>query len=236
MLQPSTTLSHASLASLALVTALAGGCSDDSPGRSALPTGVSADPARLDYGFVQVGGEATRKVSLTGTGEPASAFSALPTPGLGFTATLDEDQPAGDSIRWIVDYRPTEERTISATLRIFSNDHDATVLLTAFGVRAGWVLAPTEVDFGQVVVGSDAQRAVTITNDGDRAFVPFIRGTRCSPDETAAFCYELGEDEVEPGENTTLTVRFVPTATRTQSRSFFVGDVELPMSGEGVDS
>lgn len=71
-------------------------------------------------------------------------------------------------------------------------------------------IRPAFVDFGEVVLGRTAQARLTVENGGDRPLVGLTAGPGALWDE--GLVASLAAAGLEPGQSTTVTVRFIPRA------------------------
>ena len=103
--------------------------------------------------------------------------------------------------------------------------------------------SPTSVGFPQTVVGQDATQDVGITNVASSGTLT-IESTGIAGDDAAMFADRFDDDSsvaLSPGQSTTVTVVFSPTAAGARSATLRVnqsgsGDLSIPLSGTAIDA
>jgi hypothetical protein len=98
----------------------------------------------------------------------------------------------------------------------------------AIGVTA----SVSSLDFGEVLVGGETERIVTLSNIGaiEQSIAPAIAGTSASEFSVGGGCTSL-----LPGAECYLIVTFAPTASGAHSATLDAAGVQVALSGSGVE-
>jgi hypothetical protein len=189
------------------------------------------NPTALDFGTVAIGQYADRTFTITNTGggtltgsvTESCNYYSLVSGGGSYSLT------GGQSVTVTVRFQPTIGGTL--TCSIVTGGTCTNVSCT--GVCAGGVVCvvnPTSLDFGNVEVGSYADRTFTITNTGG--------GTLTGSVTEACNYYSLvsggGSYSLGAGQSVTVTVRFTPTVSGTLTCSIVTGGTCTNVSCTGV--
>jgi Abnormal spindle-like microcephaly-assoc'd, ASPM-SPD-2-Hydin/HYDIN/CFA65/VesB-like, Ig-like domain/IPT/TIG domain/Cep192 domain 4 len=164
----------------------------ESPGRSpqhpaanpavraaADPPAVSFDPASVDFGDVVVGttSQPAQRVTVTNTGTADLHVTGSQT-AAPFAVSIDNCAgiavAPGESCNIFVSFSPTQLGPASGTLSVTDDAAGSpqSVPLAGNGVGPPEVtVSPTSIDFGDVLVGQQASRTVTVTNTGGSSMV-----------------------------------------------------------------
>lgn len=218
------------------------------------PTGTAADiavtPQTLDYGAVVVGASVTgAEITVTNMGG-----TALSVTGLTLTNTavfslgvqvpaVPFSIPAGGSVKVGVVYTPDNEGLDTGALLIDSTDPDepeVTVALQGTGVLTteGCLpsVSPTQLVFGQLLIGSTLELPVTLRNNGVGTCDVAVSVPLCVDGEfklTSPATLAVG-----PGDSAFITVAYAPINLNADQCRIDVNtqanDLQVPMSGEGV--
>ena len=201
-------------------------------GAGAAPKAELSDSA-LAFEGVAVGASAEKTITLSNTGTAALVVTSLQVDGsaafsaglsgttvaAGAAVSLDPalTVPAGGSVAIAIRFAPTSEGTVTATLRLVTNDPDqpaASVALTGTPAAAALCLKadPATLDFGVVPVGATKSLTVTVSTCGSAAVTvqtvalenvdapsPFALGPVTSPPVV-----------LEPGAALTVVVTYAP--------------------------
>lgn len=140
---------------------------------------IDVAPASVDFGNVQAGLTATQSITVSNVGGSPLGINGVSLTGADagqFSQTNNCSTVAdGDSCQVDVTYYATGDATHSASVVIASTDTDEpTVTVPVTGTsemetNPNISTDPTSVAFGQVTVGTSANRTVTISNDGTEA-------------------------------------------------------------------
>ena len=136
---------------------------------------LSANPASLAFGNVQVGGNGSLTVTLTNNGGISLTVSQANVSGAGFTLsglTLPVTLAANQSVAFNVKFAPTVAGAVSGSLTVVSDGSNPslTIPLTGTGIAPGQLSAsPASLAFGNVQIGSSSNKSETLTNNGGTA-------------------------------------------------------------------
>ncbi|MGD9714490.1 MAG: beta strand repeat-containing protein [Thermomicrobiales bacterium] len=149
---------------------------------------------------------------------------------------------AGNSTTIAVTFTPSTIGNRSASLSIADNAGGPhSVSLTGRGVTPGRLINPDPVAFGNQMVNTQSSPlAVTITNNGSANLV--ITNLAVSGTNAAEFTFTSGAlpITVTPGNNTTVNVRFLPTAVGARAALLVITDnangspYSLSLTGTGT--
>jgi hypothetical protein len=132
---------------------------------------LTASPASLAFGSIQVGNSSTKSESLTNTGGTAvtildaNVSGAFSISGLSLPVTLAANQ----SVPFAVKFAPTDASVANATLAIVSDAANSplNIALSGTGLAPGSLAPnPSSASFGNVTVGNRKTVSVTVTNTG----------------------------------------------------------------------
>lgn len=161
---------------LALATMV--GCQGFSSGKSSSQTGqpgsLSAAPASVSFGNVQIGTSQTQSDSLSNTGGTSLTVTQATPTGAGFTITglsLPLTLPPGQSASFGVVFSPKTAGSVAGNLAI-TNSASSTPLniaLSGTAVAAGNLTgSPTSISYGNVQIGIPQTQTETLKNSGVR--------------------------------------------------------------------
>lgn len=132
-------------------------------------------PSTVDFGDVPIGQNATRTVYVMNVGDEPVTMSGV---GGGVNEPFEVTQSCqnnvvapGQKCLMLVSFTPTEKGPATATSQGTWNDVEYNISLTANGVDPQISIAPSELDFGTVAIGSSVKRIVYVTNVGDAPIV-----------------------------------------------------------------
>lgn len=200
------------------------GCGSEPPGRPQL------DAERVDFGAVLVGRTAARTVELSNAGLGVLALEAPnlepASPDFSFEFEADRLAP-GASTPLTVRFTPAGLGEVESVLRLSSSgaeDLALGLLLRGQGVDPSVLRVDGELAFGNVLVGAQSRRAVTVTNAADHALLVALESSAivhpcASPAaEDTPLCFALQGATLEPdgrfvleaGASAQLEVTFEP--------------------------
>src|SRR6201987_2606097 len=169
-------------ASLTMGT-VAGSASASDPITASLPVAgagtpagqLGAAPAALAFGSVPVGSTQSQNVTLSNSGGSSTTISqAIPT-GAGVRIsglTLPLTLSSGQSSTFQVTFAPTSAGSVTGSLAIVSSASNANLGLSITGTAGApgaLAVAPLNIGFGNVQVGSSQSQPASITNSGGTA-------------------------------------------------------------------
>lgn len=206
-------------------------------------TGLTIDPATIEFGTVAPGERETTTVTVANTADEPVEVGGIEVTGdtEAFTADIPQsietaqqfdqtvEAPANSQRDVDIAFEPDAPGEYEATLRVVGPDGETLVSATATGTAAaGDIEASTEsLTFKGTTVGSTATRTVTVSNTGD---APLSVSSRV----TGADSYAVRDGEsldLQPGESDRVTVAFEPDSTASQSALLELrsGDPDQPV-------
>lgn len=229
---------NALVVALALATMV--GCQGLSTSKSNLQTSqqnpllgtLTAAPASVSFGNVQMGTTQTLSDTLTNTGVSNLAISQAVVTGSGFSTTglsLPLTLIPGQSTTFSVVFAPQSAGNASGTLTLTDNGSSGTlsIALSGTAVAAGNLSAsPTSFSFGSIQTGTSQTQTETLNNTGGESLT--ISQATASG---AGFSY-TGLSlpmTLAPNQSTTFGVVFAPTAAGASS-----GKLSITVSGSGT--
>jgi uncharacterized delta-60 repeat protein len=225
----------------------------EQPAGSALVDGVST----VDFGPVLVGSNVVRTFTIRNTGAltlSGLSLSKAGTDSANFTlGSLTTSLAAGGSTTFTVTFAPGATVTRNAVIRIASDDFDENpfdIAVTGVGVVPEIAIEQPEgvnltdgvstSTFGSAQIGSNITQSFTVRNTGTAP----LTGLALSKAGTNTADFTLGALAVttlNPGENTTFDVTFIPTAMGSRSAILRVASsdadenpFDINLSGTGL--
>jgi hypothetical protein len=183
----------------------------------------------------------TQNLNVSGLNSTNPVFSVV-SPAPPFVVS-----PGTDAIV-TVRFAPSEAITYTGDLQIASNDPDesqVSVPLAGTGIQPPTdepdiAVGPTSLDFGQVVVGSNSDRTLTVSNLGTQNLN--VSGLTSS-NPVFSVVSPATPFNVTPGNNVLVTLRFTPAAVSTYSGNLQIAsndpdesNVSVPLSGQGIST
>lgn len=221
----------------------AAGCSGIASQNPPPPSGqLSASPSSVAFGDVEVGTASTQSVTFSNAGTGSLTLSQAAVSGAGFTMTgqtFPLTLSAGQSSSLSVQFAPTVTGTTTGSVSLVSNasNSPSSVTLNGNGVRHQLSITPSNVSFGNVMVGTTNAQSVTLTNSGT-ANLNISQGS-----VTGAGFGMSGLNfplSLAPGQSSILTVQFAPAVTGSVTGSVSVtsnatnSPAAISLSGTGV--
>lgn len=175
------------------------------------------DPLRIDFGVVPFGETREATITVGSVGTEALEASAAPEAGAHPSITFDPDSwtqsvAAGSEKTITVRYSPGVPEAVSAVYQVNSNDAERSfspVIVTGSGVAPTLCLSDAALDFGQVGIGQQAERTLTVRSCGDVA-LDLRALTIMSNPEFSVVTQPSLPLRLEPGETLDLTLRYAP--------------------------
>jgi len=205
---------------------------------------LSANPASLDFGSVQVGNSQPLPETLTNTGGSSLTVTQVTPTGNGYSIsglTLPLTLPAGQNQPFTVIFAPKTGGVSSGNLAIVSNgsNPNVNVPLTGNGLSAGALTAnPSSVSFGNVQVGNYQTLPVTLTNSSGNTNITI---SQASVSGTGFSMSGLTPPVViDPGAHYTFDVTFTPPAAGNDSGIVTITSdasnpqLTIPLAGTGT--
>jgi hypothetical protein len=195
-------------------------------------------PCALHFGTVPVGQSETQLMTLTNTGSTSITVTAVNF-GSEFSIpqmTLPFTLFAGESLSLNVVFTPTVTGWTGGEFQFTSNASNPILLFLLGGTGAisdALTAHPSNISFGQAVVGSSSAKAVVLTNNRSRT----ITISSFSTTGTGfSFSGPATPFTLSPGQSVTVNLTFNPQAAGVASGSVFIAGPELnvPFSGTGT--
>ena len=218
-------------------------------GQAAATPKIAVAPATLAFGNVTVGSPSARTFTISNTGTAALTGTVARASG---TSTEYVASPASFNVAAggnqvvTVTYTPTDTTTDNGSIAVSSNNPTASttsVTLSGAGVAApapAIALTPATLSFGSVVLGSTATLTAQVRNAGT-ATLNVTTISLCSGSSAEFGWSPAAPLSIAPGQATTLTVTYQPTAAGTDSGCLAIASndmaspvVNLGVSGTGV--
>src|ERR1700677_2176697 len=183
------------------------------------PGDLTAVPASITFGNVQVGISQTLTDTVSNTGGTSLTISQATATGTGFAIsglTVPATLAPGQSATFNVTFNPTAIGAVSGNVAL-TNDGSGSPLniaLSGTAVAAGSLVAnPTSMNLGSVQIGASQSQSETLTNSGSSSLTltQAIFGT------AAGFSYTGLSLPITlaPNQSTTFSVVFAPTVGET---------------------
>jgi len=207
------------------------------------PGTLSANPASLAFGNVQVGNNSRLSDTLTNTGGSSVTISQANVTGAGFSISglsLPVTLTPNQSVTFTAKFAPTVAGSASGTLAIVSDASNSplNIPLSGTGLAAGSLTStPSSVNFGNVIVGNSQTVPLTITNTGG------VNVTISSASVSGSGFSYSGPNlpvTLTAGQSTTFNAIFTPTAAGASSGALTINSnaqnpmLTVPLTGTGV--
>jgi len=145
-------------------------------GTTTTPPAITASPGLLNFGAVQIGSNATLRVTIVNSGGSTGTVTALTlaTFSTNFTVVapaLPFALPPAATQTVAVTYLPRDTSSATGTLQVKDNDPNkpgVSISLVATGITpvASLQISPTSLDFGAITNGGQLRLLVSVTNNG----------------------------------------------------------------------
>ena len=205
---------------------------------------ISVTPSSSSFGNVIVGVTSTQKITLQNPGSSTLSVTQASLTGSGYTLSglaLPLSIAPGGASSFSVGFAPASAGTFSGSLTLVSNAPNAptSIALSGTGVASTLQLSAssTSLGFGSVNTGSSATLNVSVSNTGNSSV------TISQITESGAG-FTLTSPTVpltlSPGQSTSLSVKFAPSATGTFAGTVTVtsnatnSPLTISLSGTGV--
>ena len=180
---------------------------------------LSANPASLAFGSIQVGRSANLSEALTNTGSSSITISqanmsgtAFSTSGLTLPVTLTSNQ----SVTFTITFAPAAAGSLSGSLAVISNASNSplSIPLSGTGTAQGQLsVSPATLSFGTVTVGASASLSGSLTATGASVTVT----SASSNSSEFVFSGVTLPVTIGAGQSAPFTVTFIPNASGTAS-------------------
>jgi hypothetical protein len=217
-----------------------------SPGSGAQsppPGGLSAAPASISFGNVEIGSSQTQSGTLTNTGATSLSITQADISGAGFSTTgltLPVTLSAGQSATFSIVFSPQTLGGVSGNLAL-ANDGSGSplnIVISGTAVAAGSLSGnPTSFTFGNVQVGTSQTQTETLKNSGAESLTVSQAAITGAGFSFTGLSLPL---TLAPNQSTTFGVVFAPTSAGAGSGSLSLtisgssASVDFAVSGTGV--
>src|SRR5260370_23802123 len=191
------------------------GCSGIAKQKPPSPSGqLSASPSSVAFGDVEVGTTSTQTVTFSSAGTGSLTVSQAAVSGAGFIMTgqtFPLTLSAGQSSSLSVQFAPTVTGSTTGSISLVSNASNSTssVTLNGNGVRHQLSISPSNVGFGNVMVGTANAQTVTLTNSGTANLNISQGNVTGAGFGMSGLNFPLS---LAPGQSSTFNAQFAPTA------------------------
>ena len=204
---------------------------------------LSANPASLSFGNVQIGGNASLSETLTNTGGVNVTISQANVTGAGFSVTgltLPVTLTPTQTVTFSVKFAPTVGGAASGNVAVISDASNSplNIGLSGSGVTPGQITPnPASLSFGSVTVGSSKSLTETLTNSGGSSLTISAAAATGSGYSISGLSLPL---TLTAGQSTSFTVQFAPTAAGASSGNVAITsngsnpNLNIALSGTGV--
>jgi Abnormal spindle-like microcephaly-assoc'd, ASPM-SPD-2-Hydin len=220
------------LATLTGCQGFSSGKSNATQGTQTLPGALTAAPASVSFGNVQVGTSQVQSDTLSNTGSSSLTVTAATMSGAGFTTTglnLPLTLDVGQSVSFSIVFGPQTAGSASVSLAL-TNSASSTPLsiaLTGTGVAAGGLTgSPASFSFGNVQVGLSQSQTETLNNTSSQSFTLSQATFSGSGFSTSGLSLPL---TLGPNQSTSFAVAFTPATVGAAN-----GTLSLAVSGSST--
>ena len=208
------------------------------------PGKLSASPASVAFGDINVGSSEPSTVTLSNTGESSLTISAATISGTGFSMnglslSLPLTLTAGQSTSFSVLFSPAASGAFSGGVSITSNASNPSlgIPLSGTGVTPGALAAnPTTLAFGSVQVSNSANLSETLTNTGGSSLTITQANVTGAVFSVSGLSLPL---TLKASQSVTFTATFAPTSAGAASGNLSVvsnasnSPLNIALSGTG---
>lgn len=208
------------------------------------PSGaLTAAPANVAFGNVQIGTSQSQSDTLGNTGTASLTITQAAITGTGFSITgltLPLTLAAGQSTTFSVVFKPTSGGSATGNLAL-TNSASSTPLnitLAATAVDAGTLTAsPTSMSFGNIQIGHNQSQTETLKNTGGQNLTVSTATFSGSGFSSTGLTLPL---TLTPNQSATFSVVFAPTTAGAANSTLSLGisgsstTVDVALSGTGV--
>jgi hypothetical protein len=188
-------------------------------GTGVTPGSLTASPASLSFGTLQVGNSATQSETLTNSGGSSVTISQASVTGSAFSITglnLPLTLIAGQSFTFGIVLAPVSAGSASGSISVVSNASNSTLTISLSGnvMAAGQLsVSPATLDFGSVVVGQTKSLSATVSATGSAVSVASATPST-SEFALSGISFPLS---LAAGQSSLFTITFRPQASGTAS-------------------
>ena len=205
---------------------------------------ITANPASLTFGNVQVGVNKTISETVTNAGGSSVTISQIAiSGGSGFSVsgiTAPVTLAGGQSATFNASFQPSATGAVSGNLTITSNGSNPTLTIpmSGTGIAAGTLGSnPTSLAFGSIQVGSSKTLSETVTNTGGSSITISQVGAGGPGFSVSGIGTPV---TLAAGQSASFSVLFTPTAAGAVSGDITITStasnptLDIPLTGTGV--
>jgi hypothetical protein len=205
---------------------------------------ITANPATLTFGNVQVGVMKTLSETLTNTGGSNVTISQVTIAGgAGFSMsgiTAPVTLAGGQSATFSVSFQPPATGTVSGNITISSTGSNPTLTIpmSGTGLAAGTLGSnPTSLAFGSIQVGTSKTLSETVTNTGGSSITISQVGVSGAGFSLSGISAPV---TLTPGQSASFSVLFTPTTAGAVSGDVTITStasnptLNVPLTGTGL--
>ncbi|MFL6307459.1 MAG: beta strand repeat-containing protein [Candidatus Sulfotelmatobacter sp.] len=153
------------------VNLIGNGAAPAPPPPAAGTPALTLSSTAVNFGSVAVGSQGSNSVTLTSSGTAAVVLQSLGVSGTGFSAGqlhLPLTLAPGQQIALPLSFTPASGGAQQGQVTLTDNatGSPSTIRLTGTGTTTASLSVPTDVDFGDVTVGSEGSKTITLVSDG----------------------------------------------------------------------
>jgi hypothetical protein len=184
-------------------------------GTGVTPGTLTANPASLSFGNVQTGNSKTLSETLTNSGGTTVNVSSASVNGTGFSIsgiTPPFSLTSGQSLTFSVTYAPATTGTATGTVAIVSDASNPNLSVTITGTATApgqLAVTPSNINFGNVVVGTSQQQTGTLSATGASVTVTSV-GISGSDFSVSGISFPT---TIPAGDSASFAIKFAPAAT-----------------------
>ncbi len=206
--------------------------------------GIAPNPALIDFGTVPTGVKNTLTTDITNYASSAETITGVTAPTGDFSSSslpsVGQIIAPGASITVPVTYAPSSAGTVAGSLVVQTADSTATVTLAGAGETgvAHMTLAPTQLDFGNVPLGSSKTLSFVVSDTGN---IPMTITKAKAPSGDFLAAFPLGEGQlIDTDTPITQQVVYTPSALGPNSGTYQItsddgqGALTVTLTGTGI--
>jgi Abnormal spindle-like microcephaly-assoc'd, ASPM-SPD-2-Hydin/Protein of unknown function (DUF1573) len=210
-----------------------------------LQSQIAATPTSVAFSSVTIGSNSSQPITLQNNGNSTLTFSGILVSGSGMSInglTTTSTVVAGGSLTFNAVFTPTTAGAVTGSVKLTTNGTPSSLTInlggTGVATQATMTVNPSPVAFGNVSVGSNSTKTVTVSNTGNATLnitAATISGTGYTMSLTAP-------TSVNAGGNTTFTVTFAPTTAASSTGTIQITSnasatpASVTLTGAGVQA
>lgn len=203
---------------------------------------LTANPASMNFGSVQVGSSKPWTGTLTNSASSAITISKASLTGTGYQLsglTLPATLNPGQSATYVVTFAPKSAGTFAGNIAITSNASNSTINVALSGtstIGSQLTANPTSLSFGSVQTGSKKSLSETLTNSSATAITVSQVGASGSGFSISGITTPVN---LSPNQSFTFSVAFAPTSSGTVNGALSITSnaanpsLSIPLTGSG---